>query len=63
MTPHHPRENVRFVDLAAYRRLGHDEPVKYEGVDLLKMFTWSLAILLSLSVWAGLLLLGLYLRG
>ena len=63
MTPHHPRENVRFIDMQAMRYHGHDpnKPVRY-GIDWLKFCTWSLAIAFSLAVWGGLLLLALWVR-
>ena len=55
-----PRD-ANFIDLAAYRRYGMPKPTP-RRVDYLKLWTWTLGIALSLSVWTCLLLLALWWR-
>jgi hypothetical protein len=64
MTPHHPRENVRFIDMQAMRYHGHDpnRPVKY-GICWKNVIVWGGGIAFSLAVWGGLFLLALWVRG
>ncbi len=56
MLIHHPKENVRYIDLQRH------QPVRY-GIDWLKFFSWSLAVAFSLSVWVCALLAFIWIRG
>ena len=57
------RENVKTVDLAAYRAHGYiqQDKVTY-GIDWLKVCGWLLAVGFSLSMWIVVLLAFLYWR-
>ena len=57
-----PRD-AQVIDLAAYRRYGYTPKPTPRKVDHLKLWTWSLGIAFSLSVWVCLLLFAIWVRG